>query len=250
MIAILIVSQNSMKNQVGIPVKIIHNKRMDEMGTSSKSEKRFPELKALIAELTLLRDEVLTFAQECSHHITEAHPTFCRSALNLLHYLAIRRRDLRSLQRKLSAIGLSSLVGAESHVLAAINSVLTVLHELAQQPFEVLPEEKIVNFETGRRLLTKHTKALLGEAPSGRRVGIMVTMPSQAASDYKLVRDLLEKGMSVMRINCAHYNAAAWLDMIKNLRQAEKSLGKSCKILMDLAGPKLRTGPIKNDEYV
>ena len=32
--------------------------------------------------------------------------------------------------------------------------------------------------------------------------------------------------------------------MVANLRRAEQDLGKSCRILMDLAGPKLRTGPV------
>ena len=47
-----------------------------------------------------------------------------------------------------------------------------------------------------------------------------------------------------MRINCAHDDAAAWLRMIKNLKQAEQLLGRSCRIVMDLAGTKLRTGPL------
>src|SRR5271166_5216568 len=73
----------------------------------------------------------------------------------------------------------------------------------------------------------------------------MVTMPSEAADDYLLVQDLLKQGMNVMRINCAHDEAAAWLRMIGHLNQAEQSLGRSCRVLMDLGGPKLRTGPIE-----
>jgi pyruvate kinase len=32
--------------------------------------------------------------------------------------------------------------------------------------------------------------------------------------------------------------------MIAHLRQAERSLGRSCRVAMDPAGPKLRTGPL------
>jgi pyruvate kinase len=32
--------------------------------------------------------------------------------------------------------------------------------------------------------------------------------------------------------------------MVENLRAAEKETGKACKIAFDLAGPKLRTGPV------
>ena len=33
--------------------------------------------------------------------------------------------------------------------------------------------------------------------------------------------------------------------MIEHLRQAERSLGLFCRVVMDLAGPKLRTGPLE-----
>jgi pyruvate kinase len=72
----------------------------------------------------------------------------------------------------------------------------------------------------------------------------MVTLPSEAAGDFALVRDLLKEGMDCARINCAHDDAAAWGRMVKNIRQAERELAKPCRILMDLAGPKLRTGEL------
>jgi pyruvate kinase len=73
----------------------------------------------------------------------------------------------------------------------------------------------------------------------------MVTMPSEAADDYALVFDLLKQGMNCMRINCAHDEPAKWSRMIEHLRRAEKALGQSCRVVMDLAGPKLRTGPLE-----
>jgi len=48
-----------------------------------------------------------------------------------------------------------------------------------------------------------------------------------------------------MRINCAHDDEARWKRMIGHLRRAEKALGRRCRVLMDLAGPKLRTGPVE-----
>lgn len=64
--------------------------------------------------------------------------------------------------------------------------------------------EPPVDFHTGPLLLRDHTRALLGPEPTDRLVRIMVTMPSEAASDARLVYDLLLAGMDVMRINCAH----------------------------------------------
>ncbi len=72
----------------------------------------------------------------------------------------------------------------------------------------------------------------------------MVTMPSEAASDPNLVRDFLDRGMNIMRINCAHDSPEEWLRMVENLQAAKEETGKACKITFDLAGPKLRTGPL------
>ncbi len=43
-------------------------------------------------------------------------------------------------------------------------------------------------------------------------------LPSEAATSYELVRDLLRQGMDCMRINCAHDGEAAWTQMIAHLR--------------------------------
>ncbi len=56
-----------------------------------------------------------------------------------------------------------------------------------------LTETTPINFAEGRRLLAEHTERLLGPAPSGRGVRIMVTMPSEAADDDTLVRDCFSK---------------------------------------------------------
>ncbi|MGB9505605.1 MAG: pyruvate kinase, partial [Candidatus Acidiferrum sp.] len=97
----------------------------------------------------------------------------------------------------------------------------------------------------GITLLEKNTEALLGESPAARHVRIMVTMPPEAATKYELVRDLLVQGMDCMRINCAHDGPEAWSGMIRNLRRAETETNRHCKVAMDLAGPKLRTGSIE-----
>ena len=73
----------------------------------------------------------------------------------------------------------------------------------------------------------------------------MVTMATDAATDYELVRDLVHNGMDCMRVNCAHDNPELWLAMIRNLQRAREETGRNCCIEMDLAGPKLRTGPIE-----
>lgn len=209
------------------------------------------DIEDILRELTAIRADVVASPALAQPRLDEVHPNYRDSARNLMHYLALRRHDLRPLQLQLAAIGLSSIGRAEAHVLATVDAVLGVLHRLANRAWQLpAPEAPVADFAHSQRPLADHTDALLGPAPTGRSVRIMVTMPSEAAEDYLLVHNLLQQGMDCMRINCAHDNAAAWLRMIEHLRQAEQSLGRSCRVVMDLAGPKLRTGPLESGPAV
>ena len=202
-----------------------------------------PELAGLLADLTALRASMVSLADQSADQLHAVHPNFELSARNLLHYLALRQHDRRALQARLAALGLSSLGRAEAHTLATVDAVLAAVQALAA-PDETAPTlsgEVAPNFANGPRLLAEHSDACLGAAPATRTVRIMVTMPSEAATSYELVRDLLRQGMDCMRINCAHDDEAAWTRMIAHLRQAEQELGRTCRVSMDLAGPKLRT---------
>jgi pyruvate kinase len=73
----------------------------------------------------------------------------------------------------------------------------------------------------------------------------MVTLPSEAASDGDLIASLVTAGMDCARINSAHDDAAAWTAMACRVRRASETAGRRVPILVDLPGPKLRTGPIE-----
>ncbi len=90
----------------------------------------------------------------------------------------------------------------------------------------------------------------MGPVPKGRAVRVMVTMPSEAAHSYELVRGLVEAGMDVMRVNCAHDSEEDWGAMIEHMRRANEETGRKCRAQMDLAGPKLRTGPVPHGYHV
>lgn len=210
-----------------------------------KLKKSKSELISLIKLLIDLRGEMLRLAENFSGTINEATQTYRESARNLIHYLAFRRHDLRAIQSELSELGLSSLGRSESHVLATIGAVLLTLSNLAKHPLQ-LSDNNIedLDFNTTKSLLEEHTKALFGPRPKGRNEYIMVTIPSEAADHYELIHNLLKRGMNCMRINCAHDGPEKWSQMIKNLRHAQEETGLDCKIIMDLPGPKLRTGPL------
>src|SRR5262245_11763112 len=210
--------------------------------TTSQSTSDLNQLGEFITELSGLRSEMLETENRFAHKTQGLVGTHRDSARNLLHYLALRRRDIRSLQEKLACCGLSSLGRSESRVLANLDAVLKVVSQLAGE----YPQPGLSNggdFAIGRSTLEKNTLALLGPKPAGRDVRIMVTMPGEAASDYGLIRNLLKNGMDCMRINCAHDHEDAWARMVEKLRRAERELDKKCRVVMDLPGPKLRTGP-------
>jgi pyruvate kinase len=56
------------------------------------------------------------------------HPDHRGSARNLMHYLALRRHDIRQLQSKRAGLELSSLGRTEPHVLSSLDAVMNVLH--------------------------------------------------------------------------------------------------------------------------
>src|SRR5579871_3672056 len=87
-------------------------------------------------------------------------PTYDRSARNLLHYVALRRHDVRGLQQKLAELGLSSLGRCEGHVMTSVDSVLNLLHQLAGQSFTPAAEAATVSFADGKDLLDAHAEAL------------------------------------------------------------------------------------------
>ena len=205
-----------------------------------------PNLAQLYSALYDIRNKII--ASETEHaEATDGVPESWReSARNLACYLGLRRNDIRPLQVQLSSLGLSSLGRLEAHVLAGIDSVLFALQRMANTPLEPVLERPLSDqFKKGDDKLLQHTEELLGPRNSDRLVRIMVTMPSEAAHDYALVRDLVRTGMEIMRVNCAHDSPSEWLGMVENLHKAKQELKQSCSILFDLCGPKLRTGEIE-----
>ncbi|PAX51217.1 pyruvate kinase [Brunnivagina elsteri] len=199
----------------------------------------------LLATLQQLRQLVIQEGQEIfnqwrSHIQRQA---FLQSSQNLAYYLALRRHDLRPLQAALMPWGLSSLGRIEARVLPNLDAAIATLGVICQNKSDSLPKHpSLAAFFEGERLLERHTEDLLGRTLSHRRVRIMVTLPTIAASNYEFVRDLIQRGTNCVRINCAHDTSVEWSAMIANVRMVEAETEQKCKVLMDLAGPKPRIG--------
>ena len=201
---------------------------------------------SITRKLKDLRREMLETENAAAEMLRPLDAEHLQSAKNLLHYMGLRRHDIRLLQESLASLGLSSLGRCESHVLSTIDSILNLLVRLQNGHSWSAPLTAVEGFKQGRQLLETHTRSLLGAKPENRNVYIMVTMPVDAATNYELVHELLEQGMNCMRINCAHDGPDEWAGMVANLRRAMKQTGLPCRIMMDLPGPKLRTGPVES----
>ncbi len=182
------------------------------------------------------------------------------SARNLVHYVALRQEDLRELQLALAELGLSSLGRSESFVRETLLEVSRRAHEAlvfrgnegARSELERLEKERgrSLSWEKAQACLHRHTRALLGPCPEHRHIYVMVTVPSAKEADRAWMVKMLAAGANVLRINCAHEGPEEWLGAIEALREARRETGKECRILMDLAGPKLRTGLVAGAPHV
>ncbi|MCG6898528.1 MAG: pyruvate kinase [Gammaproteobacteria bacterium] len=198
----------------------------------------------LLNELLELKQRILsgTVKQLAELSVDNTHSECLLSLENLLHYIVMRREDLRPLQARLAKAGLSSLGRGEPHVLDNIERVINLLaRAVLQQSSGDRNNHPPVDYETGHRLLRKRAEKLFGKARAQRDGYIMVTMPSEAAANFELVNQLVAAGMDTARINCAHDDSATWHNMIINIRLAAKLQERNCRILMDLGGHKIRT---------
>jgi pyruvate kinase len=200
------------------------------------------KLRVLIEVLMQVREGLLLQEDDASPSLQRVGPAHAESARNLVHYLALRRFDLRDLQEELSRIGLSSLGRAEAHVLANLERVLVVLHRLCGDDFT--PSTPPIGVRHGRERLARNAAALFGPPPPERDVRIMVTLPDEAAHDCALAAGLVAAGMDIARINGAHGGPDDWLSMAAHVRAAADAAGRAVRISFDLAGPKLRTGAL------
>ncbi len=223
-----------------------HGERSLGVEGARGSEPGSPDFDELLLRLDAVRDFALLLEEELRPEIEAAHPDFRVSARNLAHYLALRHFDLSVLQERLVELGLSSLEDIEAHTLSGIDAVRRALALMADGAVPPEPDPAPpVDRRGGRRRLAANAAELLGPEPEGRDVRVMVTLPAEAARDADFVRELVAAGMDCARINCAHDDPSVWAGMVEHVHAASAELGRPCRIFMDLAGPKLRTGPLE-----
>ncbi|HEX2887375.1 pyruvate kinase [Vineibacter terrae] len=196
----------------------------------------------LLDELVALREAV---AAEAAAALADWQPEITRaaftpSAANLAAYLALRRHDLGALQDELSFWGLSSLGRSEGRVLESLDAVIAAVAAIAGQPLPAgisRPDPRA--WQHGENILRENKRLLFGADPHGPKTRVMVTLPTEAATDPGLVPALIAAGTDCFRINCAHDDPTIWSAMIRHVRAAAEGR-RHYPVLMDIAGPKIR----------
>ena len=79
-----------------------------------------------------------------------------------------------------------------------------------------------------------------------RKTKIVATIGPVTSSKENLIR-LIKSGVNVCRLNFSHSTHEEHIEVIRNIREADKELGTHTAILGDLQGPKIRIGEVKDN---
>ena len=82
-----------------------------------------------------------------------------------------------------------------------------------------------------------------------RKTKILATIGPSSEKISKIEK-LALAGADAFRINSSHSNRDKITQYVKNIRKVEDKINKPLGILLDLQGPKLRIGNLKNDELI
>jgi pyruvate kinase len=193
-------------------------------------------LQQIRQQLIELEKKMLSEAEKMQMRFKNINPQQQQAAQNMIHYLTLRNEDIRELQDSLHIHGLSSLASSESHIHSQLQAILLRLG------IHYSPDEMdTCTYEYSTKQMEQKSKILFGEKTDAVTPYIMVTFDASFVDNYALIKNLLQNGMNVARINCAHDTEAIWSRMIQHLKKACRHTGLHCKIYMDLAGPRIRT---------
>src|SRR4030095_3984360 len=138
-----------------------------------------PALHELLSTVSALRNDILAESEELYHSWQSRieRPAFAPGAQNLAAYLALRRRDLRTLQASLMRWGLSSLGRSESRVIASLDAVVASLGSICAATHTDLPdypdEQRMF---AGANTIAQEADAIFGRYSRSREARIMVTL--------------------------------------------------------------------------
>jgi pyruvate kinase len=81
-----------------------------------------------------------------------------------------------------------------------------------------------------------------------RRAKIVATL-GPATSSYETIREIIEAGVDVARMNLSHGSYDVHEEIYNTVRKAAADVGKAVGIFVDLQGPKIRLGRFENGPH-
>jgi pyruvate kinase len=97
------------------------------------------EIESITARLEPLRLEVLQAEQHFREELHHVCPVNLQIARNLVHYIGLRRHDIRELQEDLGRLALNSLRRLESYVMATLDALLALLYKITGKKWAPKP---------------------------------------------------------------------------------------------------------------
>lgn len=164
---------------------------------------------------------------------------------NLCAFLALQNYTNPSLESLLIEEGFASVASISPHILYSLNKMI---HHLDSSTTDSHPENYI-DVQSAQYVQRIRSFELLGKEEFDSPA-IMVTLDKSMIGNPEIFTNLLQAGMTIARINCAHDCYDVWVKLIEQLRAAEQNLYHKqpmnrCKIYMDLPGPKIRITPFQ-----
>ncbi|MFC3884624.1 pyruvate kinase [Bacillus songklensis] len=210
-----------------------------------QSINRSPERKKLAEMIANIYDDMIKKSERMADYLPLKKYPYSRD--NFLSFLVLREMDLSKVQMALQEEGLAALETGEAHVIKSIEKILNNLGVYPPPPAAL----QCPDYTRAKEIMKTRAEAVFGTI---QPPGIMVTLDSSLIHEPEIMEQLLLHGMDIARINCAHDSPPIWEKLIDEVRTAERkltSIGKygnrTCKIYMDLAGPKIRIGKIQNE---
>lgn len=78
-----------------------------------------------------------------------------------------------------------------------------------------------------------------------RKTKIICTI-GPASKEENILRELITGGMDVARINTSHSDSEEVIEIVEKIRRVSKEFKRNTAIILDLQGPKIRVGDLKN----
>ena len=95
--------------------------------------KKKKKLISMLQRLNELISIAKKFEKKFAEEIKNVHLEFQKSAINLVHYIALRTQDISDLQDDLGDMGISRIGKSESHVMASLIAVRKIIMRLLKQ---------------------------------------------------------------------------------------------------------------------